>query len=254
MLAVLLAAAGPAPARPEARSTGVVLFDGDFSSGLSAWPTTIHAERIRIVDDPVLGPTRKVARFVVRDRDTGPTENPRAQIETSSTLSAGGEYWLGWSTLFPRSFRTLPRGGWLTVESVYGAPARDSGPMTMTVSGSELRYQRNATSNFDVPWRMPIVRGRWTDFVWHVKLSRSPSKGFVEIYVNTGSGWRQQALGSGRTRLYMRTLDRSNGRRANSFRLNNYRKRGMFAKVSVYHAAPKVGTSFAAVAPNTYER
>ena len=60
------------------------------------------------MDDPVLGAARKVARFTVDDEDTGPTENPAgADRDVSSTLSAGGEYWLGWSTLFPRRFRGL---------------------------------------------------------------------------------------------------------------------------------------------------
>ena len=102
---------------------------------------------------------------------------------------------------------------------------------------------------------MPIVRGRWTDFVWHVKLSRSPSKSASSRSSSTRcAGWRQQGSVAGAAACTCARSIASNGRGANSFRLNNYRKRGMFAKVSVYHASPKVGTSFAAVAPNSYER
>lgn len=242
-----------ASSREASGEPGEVLFDGDFAKGLAAWPSRINAERISIVDDPVLGSARKVAKFRVFDGDTGPTPNPRAQLEGPANLVRGGEYWMGWSTYFPRNFPALPRGGWLAFESIYGAPARDSGPMTATVSGSEIRYQRNASYRYDLPWRMPVLRGRWVDFAWRVKLSSSARVGFVEIHVNSGGGWRQQVL-AGRSRLYMRTLDSSNGARPNSFRLNNYRRRGMFRALSIYHASPKIGTTFRAVAPSSYGR
>jgi hypothetical protein len=233
-----------------------VLFDGDFKNGLSAWPSIIHKERISVVDDPILGSARKVAKLTVYDGDTGPTENPRAQLEGPAMMNKGGEYWVGWSTLLPSDFPTwLPSNGWLAFESIYGPPYAGAGPMATRVyngsSQTEIRYSRSDTYGYDNPWRTAINRGHWTDFAWHVKLSSDPSVGFVEIYMNTGSGWQQQLL-KGQKRLYMKTMDASNNGGANNFRLGNYRLHGMFNVVTLYHASPKIGTSFDAVAPHSY--
>jgi hypothetical protein len=239
------------PVPGSASGAGDVIFDGDFSRGLAAWSTKINEKAISVVDDPILGSKRKVAKFTVHDNDMGPGENPRAQIEGPANLVPGGEYWAGWSTLLPADFPTIPSGGWLTLQSIYGAPFAGAGPLGTRLGANELQFQRNATYNWDLPWRQTIQRGRWTDFVYHVKLSPDPTVGFVELYLNTGNGWAQQTLG-GQNRLYMKTLDSTNGAGPNSFRVNNYRKQGMFDVATLYHATPKVGTSFDAVAPNSH--
>jgi hypothetical protein len=203
------------------------------------------------MDDPILGAGRKVARFSVYNSDTGPTENPRAQIESPSKIVNGGEYYVGWSTMFPTDFPTLPSGGWLTLASVYGPPFNGAGPLGARINGNMVRFDRNATYGYDVPWQTPIVRGKWMDFVYHFKMSGDPNVGFMEIFLNTGNGWQQQTL-KGQKRLYMKTYDSSNGGGPNNFRVNNYRKVGMFNQVTLYHAAPKVGTSFEAAAPRSY--
>ncbi len=87
--------ATPAPA-PDLSGTGTtagkVVFDGDFDGGTKGYekfPDRIHAERITRVDDPngvidpATGAVRKVLRFKVHEGDIGPTENPRAQLQTS---------------------------------------------------------------------------------------------------------------------------------------------------------------------------
>jgi len=239
--AVVLCAAAPAHAD--------VLFDGDFSPGLADYGPVINRERIMVRPDPH-GLPRQTARFSVRDRDTGPTPNPRAMASSTVALRAGQEVWIGWSTLFPRRFPSAVPG-WLTFASTYGPPYRGTGPVTFGVRGNEILWSRNATYDWDVPWRMPLLRGRWIDFVVHERLSHSPRRGFVELWVNAGQGWRRQLL-HGRTRLRMRTLDRSNGRGPNVHSLSNYRKRGMFEIVTLYHASHRLGTSFAAVAPRSH--
>jgi hypothetical protein len=226
-----------------------VLFDAHLRRGLGAYTEVIHPERISIVADP-LGIPRQVARFRVYDGDTGPTDNPRAQIGSSAQIRAGQEVWIGWSTLFPTSFpRYVP--GWLTFASTYGPPSDGTGPLTLQVQGGDIRWQRNKTYGWDIPWRMPLIRGRWIDFVVHERLSHSARRGFFELWVNTGGGWRRQRL-AGQLRLRMQTMDASNGAGPNQHRLSLYRKRGMFRVVTLYHASHRVGTSFGAVAPHSY--
>jgi hypothetical protein len=244
------------PPPPPQSTAGTVMFDSAIGTGnLSAYPTVIHPERISIEDDPILGSARKAMKFTVYDSDTGPTEDPRAQVETPASLTSGQEFWAGWSTLFPSDWPSLPCGvgAWLTVESVYGKPYSDASPVHLGMRGCSgaLTWQRNSTYGWDIPWEVPITRGKWMDFTIHERLSQDASVGFVEIYLNTGSGWQQQKL-NGQPRLYMKTLDSSNYIGPNDMHLELYRMKGMFDKLSVYHAAHKIGTSFSAVAPHSY--
>jgi hypothetical protein len=238
--------------RDGARPQGPVLFDGAFDRGLAAYGDghTVHRERVKIVDDP-LGLPRKVAKFTVYDGDIGPTDNPRAMLATPRELRNGEEFWIGWSTLFPtRGFpKSVP--GWLTFEAVYGPPGDGTGPRHFQVEGSEILWRRNATYDYDVPWHMPLVRGRWIDFVIHQKQSRNARVGFVSLWVNTGSGWKRQRI-DGERLFHTRTVDSTNGGGPNWHAVGLYRERGMFPVVTLYHASHRIGTSFRAVAPHSY--
>jgi hypothetical protein len=115
-----------------------------------------------------------------------------------------------------------------------------------------LTWQRNGSYGWDIPWEQgPLVRNRWYDQVLHVRLSRDPGQGFVELYLNTGEGWQQQQLG-GQSRLPMATLDAANGGGPNYHKLALYRLRGMFPVLTVYHAEHRIGRTFDAVAPRSY--
>lgn len=237
---------------------GDLLFDADVArNGLSSYAHVIHGERISVVDDPVLGDARQVMRFTVQDGDVGPTPNPRAQVETPKVVREGDEVWVGWSTLFPSSWPDrLPPGGasWITLSELYGPPYSGAAPVKLGMrSGVDaLTWQRNGTYDWDVPWEEgPVVKNRWYDQVLHVRLSDDPEVGFVELYINTGAGWEQQTLG-GTSRLHMRTLDSANGGGPNYHKLALYRKRGMYPVLTVFHGEHRVGTSFDAVAPNSY--
>jgi len=242
---------------PERRASDV-LFDADVEHhGLSAYAHVIHGERISIVDDPVLGGQRKVMKFTVEDGDTGPTANPRAQVETPKTFRDGDELWIGWSTLFPSSWPDrLPAGGqsWLTLSELYGPPYSGAAPVKLGMrSGARaLTWQRNDSYGWDIPWeRGPLLENRWYDQVLHVRLSHDAGTGFVEYFLNTGDGWQQQQL-AGTSRLRMATLDGSNGDGPNYHKLALYRLRGMFPVLTVYHAEHRVGRTFDAVAPASY--
>jgi Polysaccharide lyase len=253
LLVVLVVAIGgpraaPSSAQDVTEPSGGTLFDGDLEHGLGAYDV-LNGTDVRIVPDPH-GLARAAARFAVPDRDRGPTADPRAQMVAKLPLHAGDEIWVGWSTLFPRRFpRSVP--GWVSFASFYGPPFEGSGPLTFQVAGRELLWSRNATYGWDVPWRTPLIRGRWIDFVVHVRLAATQRRGFVELWVNTGGGWEPQAL-KGRRRLHTRTIDRSNGDGAVQHRLGSYRKRGMFRTVTLYQASHRIGTNFASVAPGSY--
>jgi hypothetical protein len=248
----------PVPTTPSA--DGRVLWNGDFSTGdLSQYAAVQHcaANRSQVIRDP-LGNNRNVVKFTVYDSDVAPctpTENPRAQILSPSILKEGGEYWIGRSLLIPTDFPTSRISGdnWAGFGSTYGPPFAGSGPnnfgqIDASPGSNSLSFRRNATYGYDTVLNTPLTKGRWMNFVVHLKMSRDGNVGFREQWINTGSGWTQQLL-KGQKRLYMKTMDASNGSGPNFSSMSLYRRHGMFNVATVYHAAHKIGTSFDAVKP-----
>ncbi len=88
-----------------------------------------------------------------------------------------------------------------------------------------------------------------------IKLHGDPSIGFVELWMNTGSGWIKQSL-HGRSRLYMRTYDSSNNGGTNNSRMGLYYRRDIPGPLTMFHGPLRIAsassTAFAAVAPTSY--
>ena len=92
---------------------------------------------------------------------------------------------------------------------------------------------------------MPLVRGRWVNFVAHVNWSKDPRAGFVELWVDGA----RQTFSGGQQRLSTQTVmsDQNNGVKTIP---TNYRGKGVVpGAVTLYHDEVKVGTSYGAVAP-----
>ena len=240
--------------------TGESIFDADYAhKGLMAYATVWHPERISIVDDPVLGSARKVAKLTVYDGDTGPTSNPRAQMEVSHFWDEGEEFYVGVAYYFPQDFPTIAGTGssnWVNLGEVYGPPYSGGGPnkilLKRLADGREvICLERNQNYNYDRPFVLPLVRGRWTDLVMRIKLSQDPTVGFWEVWANQGSGY-QRLLLHGQDRLYFRTMDSSNNGGANYHKVSHYRAAGMWPVATSYIADHRIGTSFEAVAPGSF--
>jgi hypothetical protein len=212
-----------------------------------------------VVRDPK-GADRNVIRFTVRDTDVAPctpTGNPRAQALSPSLLRPGGDYWIGWAVLVPDDFpRTTGAGDeWISLGSIYGPPADGNGSngisMNTSPGAEEFYYRRGAEYDFDQPWQMPLVRGRWVDFVFHVKLSADPKVGYREQWVDSGSGWAQSKL-AGQSRFFTSTFGEANGGAPNVSKISLYRRRGIMETATLYFAGHRIGTSFDSVAPGSY--
>jgi hypothetical protein len=117
--------------------------------------------------------------------------------------------------------------------------------------GQVIAWQRNGAYAWDRPFEVPLVKGRWHDFVFRIKLSSDPTVGFWEAWSNTGSGWQRLKL-NGLDRLYGSTVDASNIAGANYHKLGHYRSKGMWPVATHYAADHRIGTSFQAVAPRSY--
>ncbi len=243
------------------RESGRILWSEDLTAGdLRSYKIeACDQDRVRVVRDP-RGLDRNVLKLTVRNTDVAPctpTRNPRAQASSPALLREGGEYWIGWSVLVPRRFPTAQRSGdnWISLGSIYGSPFGGNGSNGMKMDTSprvnRFYYRRGAEYRFDQPWQMPLVRDRWVDFVFHIRLSTSRSRGFREQWVNVGTGWRRSLL-HGRKHLTMRTLTSANAGGPNHSKVSLYYRRGLFDVASLYFAAHKIGTSFDAVAPRSH--
>jgi hypothetical protein len=204
------------------------------------------------VPEPLGGPGRVLA-MTVDDGDVypiTPTENPRAQLASPANIEPGDELW--WSTefLLPDSFpSSVP--GWVTVmEGPYGPPYGETPPWHLEVQEDQIRWSRNGTYGFDVPWQTPLVKGRWITVMVHERFARD---GFVEMWIDG----KQVTFFPGTTlnpnhiaptqRLEMEIMDSTNDGAPNSIYIQNYREAGMFESVETYARGLTIGPSRAAV-------
>lgn len=201
------------------------------------------ASRLALVDEPTRDGGR-AARFSAADGDVAPltpTANPRAQLNSKLDFAEGDNDYVGWSTYLPKGFPTGVNP-WFVFFQFHGDPYAGSPRLALGVKGGRIGLERDAAYRFDRPWTAPVRTGRWMDFVMHVKWSRNPRVGFIELWLD---GKKQSFARSGK-RLEMATI------KADQKRVEiiptNYRKRGSVrGTVTVYHDNIAVGTSYKAV-------
>jgi hypothetical protein len=247
-----LAALGSGMALPEPPVPTVPSFAGSSVESFDLVQSVPGA--VTEVPDPA-GSTETVLELTVSDDDVyplTPTVNPRAELHSPTSIQAGDEFWWSAKFLLPRRFPArVP--GWVTLlQGPYGPPYFGTPPWHIEVHRGRIQWGRNRTYDWDVPWKMPLVRGRWIEVMVHGKLAR---RGFVEMWVDGRrvtffDGDSYNPGGHPPTqRLRMRTLDESNDGGRNYVSLLNYRKRGMFPSVTVYQGPLLLGPTQTSVTP-----
>ena len=179
-----------------------------------------------------------------------PTDNPRAQLLSPAIIEPGDEFWWHSEFFLPASFPdAVP--GWLNVlEGPYGAPYAGSPPWSVQVNGDGIRWQRNSTYDWDIPWEMPLVTNQWVEVLMHCRFG---SDGWVEMWIDG----RQVTFFAGAThnpdhvpatqRLDMKTMDASNDGGPNFAVIQSYRQAGMFNSVSLYQGPMLIGETRSSV-------
>jgi hypothetical protein len=198
------------------------------------------------VPDPA-GSGETVFKFTVGDTDEtqGSTPNPRDELISWPDIGAGDEFW--WSAKFflPADFPARTPGFVNLLQGPFGAPTTGSPPFHIEANEGLLKWQRNGTYGFDVPWQMPQVRNRWVSAMVHERFGRN---GYLELWIDghqvtffaPGSSYNPNRVPPTK-RLEMETMDSSNDESPNSLYLQQYRKKGMYPTLTTYEGPLLIG-------------
>jgi hypothetical protein len=124
-------------------------------------------------------------------------------------------------------------------------------PWHVEINHNHIQWGRNETYDWDVPWRMPLVRGRWVEILMHCRFARH---GFVEMWVDHrpvtffNGGTYNPSHHRPTRRLRMQTLDSSNDGGPNHAAILSYRKARMFDSVTIYQGPTAIGPTRGSVA------
>ena len=227
-----------------------------------------HGNHIYVRNDPkgvqLNGATRKVLQFRTHDSDTGPTSNPRTQLDGPLMIREGQEIWWGVAYLLPTGFPTTVERGSVsgnpfhTVGSNGDPEGNSSSLLSFGSYGGAWRFGIRYKASGNWVWKMPRVENKWIDVVFRIKYKRD-STGFVEVYKNEGGGWAIQTLDpyvGGRTRWTGQTSYAGEEfpkrpRIANYFLKDQYRHLGI-DPVGMYITEHKIATTFAKAKPHSY--
>lgn len=170
-----------APVQAKLRSH--IIFDSDFESGnLNNWD--IHEGCCDYSHSLVSDPTR-TGNFAYRSL-LKPQDPERSEVQLDP-FPKDAERWVGVSIYFPNEGDKIN----MSVFQFHIKPDKGqkwtSPPFQLKIENQQLilkRYAKGTTGSKSQKWLLgPVVRGQWTDFVFHIKSS-STANGLFEAWVN----------------------------------------------------------------------
>lgn len=167
-----------------ALASAEVIWRGDFETGdLTQWSKTqmVSPDRLQVVASPAREGNFALRAHVRKGDDPINASGNRNELVLITDEPEGSEYWYGWSTMFAEDFPSEKT--WQLFTQWHHRGPSGSPPVEFLVNGEEMRM-RVGGSGGEIPWRAPLVRGVWHDFVFHVKWSPDPNEGFVELFHN----------------------------------------------------------------------
>lgn len=175
-----------------------------------------------VVDDPTLGPARKVMKVSLPDTARldaeQPTNSPRFQAQSPSTFYEGDEFYVGFSIYVPTSSSSAvgangfpvvnvssteePTSQHIAIFQMYGPQATtpdypdgrgaitiiDTNRRTSSDPGAMFHIESNQLNGGDPGFlvEFPYNRGAWTDIVLGFHMSADIKRGWIEVYLNQG--------------------------------------------------------------------
>ncbi len=162
---------------------------GDFESGdVNQWSDKVDVhpgttDRLQIVSD-VVAQGNYALKATVKHGDLNNAGNRAEVVLRNPMFHQGDEVWFHWFTMFPEDYQSIDK--W-----VLWTQWHSSGfgfPITFNLHGEELDFrvmahEYDARGDYDggVLWTAPLEKGKWMEFVLHVKFSDS-GDGFVELW------------------------------------------------------------------------
>lgn len=169
---------------PTAIAQSPLLKEVDFESGslIGLQVQGAHEDSVSLVTSPVrVG--KYAAKTLLRASDPEVNKGQRAEFsegKRSADIQMGKDYWYGLSIYVPEDFRPVTESDavlfqWHTQQ---GGP---SPVLAIRVQGKDWKITGNATEKRRTLARLPLEKGRWTDWVVHVKWSEKED-GFWTIW------------------------------------------------------------------------
>jgi MYXO-CTERM domain-containing protein len=166
---------------PGVAGAGVV-WRGDFETGSHSQfsgAQMVSADRLRVVTSPVAEGRYALQATVRQGDDPINSSGNRNELVYLSNEAVGSEYYYRWRVMFAQDFPSVRT--WQLFTQWHHDGCCGSPPVEFYVYGEEIRLTLN---NSVTPWRTPLVRGVWHEFVFHVKWSPDPAVGFIELWFN----------------------------------------------------------------------
>jgi len=159
-----------------------VVWRGDFETGsIGQYSSTqrVSADRLQVVQNPVTQ-GRYALKATVRQGDNPiSASGNRNELVYLSKEKEGSEYYYRWQVMFAPDFPSV--NTWQVFTQWHHEGCCGSPPVEFFVKGEEIRL---TLTNTTTPWKTKLVRGKWQDFIFHVKWSPNASTGFVELWHN----------------------------------------------------------------------
>lgn len=171
---VTLVVSGPAMA-------GVV-WRGDFETGNRtqySGAEMVSADRLQVVTSPVAEGRYALKATVRKGDDPIDSSGNRNELFYLSREAVGSEYYYRWKVMFSPDYPSART--WQVFTQWHHEGCCGSPPVEFHVYGEEMRLTLTSSVT---PWKAPLVRGVWHEFIFHVKWSSDPSVGFVELWHN----------------------------------------------------------------------
>jgi hypothetical protein len=213
-----------------------ILFRGDFEHGFDDWHVQSLSARATLLSNGAFQGTQ-AARFEVQSGDVEPETGSQRSEVSGPTFDEGQDLYIRDAIRVPAS--NSYAGDWQIIQQLHETSWSSSPGMALFLD-SENSLTLGAGDNSPTFWHSAkLQRDRWYDLVYRVKLSRSSSTGFVEVWLNGV----QQSLANGQTRSYGQTIQAAQ----TYLKTGIYRSKTSTGTSVVEHDAIVVGTSLAAV-------
>ncbi|WP_141327583.1 polysaccharide lyase, partial [Myxococcus sp. AB025B] len=214
-----------------------VVWKGDFETGnISQWTRSqsVANSRLQVVSD-VVREGRYALKATVRQGDDpiGASGN-RNELLYISEEKAGSTYFYKWSTMFPSNYPISD--GWQVFAQWHQEGCCGSPPLEFFVKGDQM-HLRVGGADGDIPWKGPLNKGQWHDFILQVKWSSNAKVGFVQLWHN-GKLVLPKTMGA--TQF---------GKEMNYLKLGLYREDSIRPEASVYHDGFTMSTALEDVLP-----